>query len=354
MTHPSPTRVVIVDDSALMRRALTELLASDPLISVVGTASNGQEAIAMVESHRPQVVVMDVWMPVMDGLAATEYLMAYCPTPILVLTGAPTHDEHNIMFRMLGAGALDVLEKPGGGDMQALAMNGVALCERIKTLARVRVVTHLRGRRHSHRELPPMPVHAAEPGCVVIGASTGGPRAIAHILGALPATLPVPVVVVQHIARGFAPGLAEWLGGQTALRTVLAGEGTPLRPGNVYIVPDQYDLRLNDQCQVTLSPSSGVSQPSIDVTMRSIAQTLGSGAIGVLLTGMGRDGAAGLASLREAGAHTIAQDAATSAIFGMPRAAIECGAAREVLPLDAIAARLLALIADRQGVSVRR
>lgn len=350
-----PIQVLIVDDSPLMQRILSDVLQQDPAIQVVGVAANGRIAIEMVERLRPHVVTMDVRMPVMDGLATTEHLMAYCPTPILVLTATAQHDL-DITFKMLGAGALDVVQKPIGGDPRALVRQSHDLIRRIKLLSRVKVVRHLRGRRRGEEtgqhaiSVPPVPAkyvalppHQATPdlSVVVIGASTGGPRAVSQILGELPATLLAAVVVVQHIAEGFSGGMAEWLGLHCRMPVVLAQEGMALRAGTVFVAPDRCDFLLEKDGRVHLSRNSVLLQrPSVDVAMQAAAAVFGARCSGVLLTGMGRDGAYGMLTIRRAGGYTLAQDEATSAIFGMPRAAIELNAAVDILPLPQIAQRI--------------
>jgi two-component system, chemotaxis family, protein-glutamate methylesterase/glutaminase len=377
-----PIRVIVVDDSALMRRVITGLLEQDPSIRVVATARNGREAIELVQDLRPDIVTMDVRMPVMDGLATTEHLMAYCPTPILVLTASLASHEVDITFKMLGAGALEVIEKPSGSDAQALDRTGRALIRRIKVLARVKVVTHLRGRRklaepvgaavssaaqgkgNEIRRLadkpiakaPSLPVFrpasvpVAHPSgqdapLIVIGASTGGPRIVNEVLSSLPSDLRAAVLVVQHIAQGFSAGMAEWLANASRLPVRLAVEGQPIRVGEVLIAPDTCDLLITSKRTIHLSDNPLLIQrPSIDISMQAAAEVFGPRAIGVLLTGMGRDGAYGMLTIKRSSGYTIAQDEATSTIFGMPRAAIQLGAALEVLPAAHIAPRLADLI----------
>jgi two-component system chemotaxis response regulator CheB len=364
-----------------MRRVITGLLEQDPAIRVVGAARNGREAIEMVKELRPDIVTMDVRMPVMDGLATTEYLMAYCPTPILVVTASLAKHDVDITFKMLGAGALEVFEKPTARDPYELERAGRALVRRVKVLSRVKVVTHLRGRRKpangsesqavslstrseqasgraSERALKPLaatrPV-ALSPArplaadgdfpLVVIGASTGGPRVVNQVLAGLPADFPGAVLVVQHIAAGFSAGMAEWLAHASKLPVVLASEGQPIRPGQVIVAPDQRDLLITSDCNVHLSENPLLIQrPSIDISMQAAAEVFGARALGVLLTGMGRDGAYGMLTIKRAGGSTIAQDEATCTIFGMPRAAIQLGAAQEVLPATHIAGRLVELL----------
>ncbi|MGC9041197.1 MAG: chemotaxis-specific protein-glutamate methyltransferase CheB [Roseiflexus sp.] len=369
-----PIRVVVVDDSAMMRRFITDMLQRDPAIQVVGVASNGREAIEVVQRLRPDVVTMDVRMPVMDGVATTEHLMAYCPTPILVLTASLASYEMDITFKMLGAGALEVVEKPHGSDARALEHAARDLVRRVKILSRVKVVTHLRGRRRTPGNDPTAPpafpahqapthdippasssnvvssIHSAPDAplspVIVIGASTGGPRVIRQIIAGLPRAFPAAVLVVQHIAEGFSEGMAEWLASIGALPVHVAREGSPIHAGEVLIAPDRRNLLVTHHGTVHLSDAPLLIQrPSIDVTMQAVAEVYGSRAVGVLLTGMGRDGAYGMRALYRRQAYTIAQDEASCAIFGMPRAAIQLGAVREVLPPEAIAPRLVEVVA---------
>jgi two-component system, chemotaxis family, protein-glutamate methylesterase/glutaminase len=376
-----PIRVIVVDDSALMRRVITGLIEQDPSIRVVATARNGREAIDLVRELRPDIVTMDVRMPVMDGLATTEHLMAYCPTPILVLTASLASHEVDITFKMLGAGALEVIEKPSGSDAQALDRTGGALIRRIKVLARVKVVTHLRGRRKPAETIGAVALPVAngsgnqatkrpadklsakkaysvspsthhivtlsqsEVPLIVIGASTGGPRVVNELLSSLPSDLRAAVLVVQHIAQGFSAGMAEWLANASRLPVKVAREGQDIRVGEVLIAPDTRDLLITRERTIHLSDTPLLIQrPSIDIAMQAAAEVFGARAIGVLLTGMGRDGAYGMLTIKRSHGYTIAQDEATSTIFGMPRAAIQLGAALEVLPTTRIAPRLAELI----------
>lgn len=374
-----PLRILLVDDSALMRRLLRELLASDPGVRIVGEAANGREALERVAELRPDLVILDVRMPVMDGLETTRQIMAYTPTPILVLTASLSSYEVDITFHMLGAGALDVMEKPRLGDAAAVDAARRALLRKVRLLSRVKVVTHLRGRRGLPADSVPVsvpqatprrrgahaPVAAATPArgaspaapsrgasapavealapfpVVVIGASTGGPRVVRQVLGGLPRGFPGAVLVVQHIARGFSQGMAEWLAESISLPVGLAREGDALSPGHVLVAPDHFDLLLQPSGVVHLSSLPLLLQrPAIDIAMQSVAEIFGAATAGVLLTGMGRDGAVGMQAIRRAGGLTIAQDEASCTIFGMPRAAVELGAAELVLPPARIAEAL--------------
>lgn len=339
-------RVLVVDDSPVARSVLRSILESAPGVEVVGTACNGWEGVQMATQLQPDVITMDVRMPEMDGYEATQQIMAYHPRPILIVTASLAKQDVDFSFRMLEAGALDIFEKPSGDDPEALRGRAQALVERVRLLSRVRVITHLRGRRKVHAPAPirhievkPSIVPLETPGhLVVIGASTGGPRAIQRILARLPGDLAAPVLVIQHIANGFTQGLADWLAGETALRVAVAREGEGLAAGRVYVAPEgRHMVPERKTIQLSATPRTAPI-PSVDVTMQAAAHSWGAAAIGVLLTGMGSDGARGLLSIRKAGGTTIAQDQATSTIFGMPHAAIQIEAACKVLPLDEIAA----------------
>ncbi len=356
-------RLFIVDDSALIRHMLRSIFESDPSIEVVGEAANGRDALRLVAELRPDIITMDVRMPLMDGVETTEHLMAYHPTPILVLTASLSRYDIDITFRMLGAGALDVMEKPSLANQADIDLARRELIRRVKTLARVKVVTHLRGRRRlaaaagnplpspAPAPLPPRPKKpatrpllasgAAYP-IIVIGASTGGPRVVRQILAGFPADFGAAILIVQHIAEGFASGMVEWLAAGIALPVALAEAGDRLDPGRILVAPDRANLMLDEDGRVHLSSKPILLQlPSIDVTMQAVAEWYRAQTVGVLLTGMGRDGAIGMKSIRRAGGFTIAQDQASSTIFGMPRAAIELGAATAVLAPEDIVATLL-------------
>lgn len=383
-------RILVVDDSELMRRALRMLLESDPRIRVIGEASNGKEALEQAQKLRPDVITMDVRMPVMDGLETTEHVMAYQPTPILAVTASLQNPDVNSAFRMLAAGALDVMEKPELHDDEAMAAYRTSLIRRIKLLAGMRVITHLRGKRANRppgsaapADQPPAapgrrvrpeqphppgsrrkqsgesagnlagnttgnaapPPHPAQPAnsapfpLVVIGASAGGPRIVYHILKQLPATLPAAVVLAQHIADGFSAGMADWLDTTSALPVRVGIAGAPLEMGTVYVAADSSDILVQPDFCLSLDSAPLREQrprPSVDIAMQSGARAFGNQTIGLLLSGMGRDGASGLQAIRQAGGYTLAQNESSSPIYGMPRAAIELGVVDEVLTPDAM------------------
>lgn len=400
-----PIRILIVDDSALVRRALREMLESDPIIQVVGEAANGRDALKKAAELRPNVITMDVRMPIMDGFQTTEQLMAYNPTPVLAVTALYSKDDIDISFKMLGSGALEVMEKPDISDPMAYERARRELVQRVKLLSRVRVVTHLRGRRRfesANQEMPewsvkrtppPTPPKQPEPKnfvakhsstaistgkpitrlpeqptppplwqtlspppevchndvtpyrphlnrlrfpVVVIGASTGGPRIVQQILKNLQETFNAAVLVVQHIAEGFSVGMVEWLAENCKLPVRLAKEGDKIQSKHVLVAPDSFHLFVKEDGTVQLDQQPMLQRPSVDVTMQTAAQTFGLYTTGVLLTGMGRDGAIGMQKIHLAGGYTIAQDETSCSIYGMPRAAVELNVVDDILPPEGI------------------
>jgi two-component system chemotaxis response regulator CheB len=328
-------RVLIAEDSAVAREYLAHLLGEDPDLEVVGSARDGGQAVELAERLRPDVIVMDVHMPVLDGFDATRLIMERAPAPIVMATASASRLETRSAFQALEAGALVLLEKPlGPFDPDAVA----AACEFVRTvklMAEVKVIRRWPPRGANGRPGPLAGrTHPAR--AVAIGASTGGPQVLARILAE---PLPAPVLLVQHIAQGFIDGFAEWLAGHTPMAVALAEAGAPLRPGTVYLARSGGHLGVTRQGRITLSPEGPVDgfRPSITRLFESVADVYGRAAVGVLLTGMGRDGARGLRALREAGGLTIAQDEASSVVYGMPAEAVRLGAADTVLAPGAIA-----------------
>ena len=342
-------RVLLADDSPLFVRWVeTELVTEARTrgsLSIVGAARDGRAAIDMTAALRPDIVLMDVHMPVMSGLDAVERIMAMRPTPIVVTTGDPGGREGPIAFEALRRGALDVLPKPERWRLDETERQ--AWRSRIAGLARVRARPSTPPPHALSTPLVAAPRTSESASLIAIGGSTGGPAALARILALLPADLAAPIVVVQHLAPGFARGLADWLSRVTTLEVRLAEDGERLLPGSVRIAPDGAHLTMaRDRLRVTPGRPEHGHQPSVSILFRSVARELGSRALGVLLTGMGRDGADGLAELRAAGACTIAQDEPSSVVWGMPRAAIELGAAERVEAPEDIA-RSIASLAGR-------
>jgi two-component system chemotaxis response regulator CheB len=333
-------KVLIAEDSPSIAAVMRELLRDDPEINVIGWARTGREAIAMRHDLDPDVITMDLNMPHMGGLDAIKAISSTRPVPILVVSTLIESRDSELAFEALRYGALDVMGKPSGAGDGGFSRIEEELKFRIKAVSRIRPM-----HRFSRPALEARPTAKTIPGrrlrqpLIVIGASTGGPPALAQILSGLPRHLPIPIAIVQHIARGFVAGLRQWLDRQSALPVQLAAEGEPLRSGHVYLAPDDCHLQIATGKQLTLSVEGPVDghRPSIDRLMESAAAVYGHDVLGVLLTGMGRDGASGLQKIREAGGRTIVQDEATSLVFGMPREAIRKGAAEMVRPLEKIA-----------------
>ncbi len=340
----SKIRVLVVEDSATVRGRLREVIESDPALELVGLAEDGKQGTELCMKLRPTVVTMDMMLPVMTGLAATEYIMAHAPTPILIVSASVNRGEVFKTYEALAAGAVDVLEKPTGeepeGEWESRFLSTVKLVSRIK------VITHPRARLNGIGG-PPLPLHGVatksdgEDGCemVAIGASTGGPRALIEVLRALPQHSHLPILIVLHINDLFAPQFAEWLDGQTPWRAAYPRDGDFVAAlgGRIALAPAGRHLTVrNGRIRLTDDPERHSCRPSVDVLFESVAAEYGPRAAGILLTGMGRDGAAGLLQMRRAGALTIAQDEATSVVYGMPREAAQIGAAAQVLPLSAI------------------
>jgi two-component system chemotaxis response regulator CheB len=350
-------RVLVVEDSLTVRRHLCDVLATDPALEVVGEAENGKQAIERCHALRPDVVTMDMMLPVMSGLGATEQIMAHCPTPILVVSSSTNRGELFKTYEALAAGALDVLEKPRGTELDgAWERHFIAT---VKLVSRIRVVTHLRARLGALGPARPaarpttLPVPSLRPQnyeVVAIGASTGGPAAILEILRALPLPFPLPVLFVLHLNEPFGAAFAQWLDCQTGMRVSYAEDGDVVsaKAGRVTMAPpDSHLVVRNGRLRLTQDPARHSCRPSVDVLFESAAREYGSSAIACLLTGMGRDGAAGLLEVRQVGGCTIAQDEETSVVYGMPREALILGSVERVLPLSQIGPALSALAAQK-------
>jgi len=342
-------RVLLVEDSATMRGHLRESLATDPDLQIVGEATDGGQAVEMVGRLRPDVVTMDMMLPTMSGLAATEHIMAEHPTPILVVSSADRRELFST-YNALAAGAVDVLEKPRGDASDADW--GRRLCSAVRLVSRIRVITHPRARLDGRRAAPdPLPPDRPSSGTlrlVAVGASTGGPRALTDLLRSLPVGFRPPVLCVQHIATSepFAVAFSDWLAGQTGRDVSYARDWTAVEAlaGRVVLAPPDRHLLIRDGLlRLSDLPPRHSCRPSVDVLFESAAAEFGPQAAGCLLTGMGRDGAQGLLAMRARGAVTFAQDEASCIVYGMPREAALLGAAAYVLPPAQIAARLVEL-----------
>jgi two-component system chemotaxis response regulator CheB len=346
----SPIRVLIVEDSRSQLELLTHIIRSSPDLQVAGAATNGQEAVDTAIQLRPDVISMDIHLPVLDGYEATRQIMQRCPTPIVMVSNS-RGDAGRRSMDALAAGALAVIQKPGSVASPAFTVERDALVTTLRLMADVPVITrHARPSQGDWRvSTESRPVGSPsvtsrrvtpQPELLAIAASTGGPVAVQTLLTRLGSDFPLPILVAQHIARGFVSALAEWLDSTVPMPVHLARHDEKLQPGHVYLAPEERHLVSTLRGYAWLRHPSTADRycPSADTLFESLAGAYGTGAIGVILTGMGDDGARGLKLLRQAGAHTIAQDEASCVVYGMPRAAVEAGAAERIEPLLNIAA----------------
>lgn len=342
-------RVLVVEDSLTVRKHLCDILAGDPGIEVVGEAEDGRQAIELCQALHPDLISLDMMLPVMSGLAATEYIMAYCPTPILVVSASVNRGELFKTYEALAAGAVEVMDKSRASDEDGAW--AAAYLANVRLVAKVKVVTHMRGRRGAPYSPLPAPDLPASRGTryrvLALGASTGGPGALVEILQALPSDFPLPILIVMHIAEPFGSAFADWLDGQTRHRVRIAADGDAIGAGGVSMAPPGSHLKVDGRrLRLERGPERFSCRPSIDVLFESVARDYGDGAIAAVLTGMGQDGARGLLAVRDAGGATLAQDEASSVVYGMPREAALLGAAQHILPLSAIGPALIALARD--------
>ena len=339
-------RVLIAEDSMTCLGLLTAIIETDPALKLIGHAANGAAAVSMTRELRPDVVLMDIHMPIMDGFEATRQIMVDAPTPIVIVSATVNVREVAVSMHALRVGALAVLPKPGLTGKDDFVERAREFTASVRAMSAVRVV-----QRWEARSLPPSTPpsrSSAQPTIVAVAASTGGPGAIYRVLSELPADFPLPILVVQHIAKGFVDGLAAWLDGASPLTVKVAEHAEALQPGRVYVAPDDQHLGVSGRRTVALSKQAAVAgfRPSGTFLFDSVAEHHRSGAVAVILTGMGEDGLPGLRKVREAHGRVLAQDAETSVVFGMPGAAVAAGLADMTLPIDMIAARLQHLVAD--------
>ncbi len=386
-------RILIAEDSLTVTMILQKIFATDESCQVIGTARNGKEAVDKVKLLRPDIVTMDIRMPVMDGFEATKQIMLCCPTPILVISASVGKDDMDVAFNAIRAGALDIVEKPKGNLAMDYEYIGRDLIKKVKMLAGVKVFHHItptgknkdipRPVRTLRTEAPPVKPVNNQPAVTVqdqqtlykdslraeefiirkqlltkilvparpveiiaIASSTGGPSALLKILKLLPKNLSVPVVIVQHICEGFGQGFVDWLNKECAVTVKTAERGELLQPGTVYVAPDGYHTLIDPGKVVRLSKSMPVSglRPCATLMMESVARIFKGGSMGIILTGMGRDGADGIKAIKEQGGLTIAQSPETCVVFGMPKEAIELGVVDKVVPIEKIAGEIISVL----------
>lgn len=339
-------KVLVVDDSPVIQEMISRILNKAPDIEVIGLAANGKEAITQTKALKPNIITMDIRMPIMDGYRATARIMAYYPTPILIVAASLDELGLDAVFRALSVGALDVIEKPalkeGWSDMGGFTQE---LITKVKLLSKVKVISHPLGRIQQEREPQSAPT-GRDFSIVAIASSTGGPGALSKILSKLREDFSAGIVIAQHLSEGFIEGLANWLDREARIKVKEAEDGETVKPGVALISPTSHHMKIEPGGRIKLIDSSEMLgiKPSGDILLSSVAGTYGPKAIGIILTGMGSDGAQGLKEIQEKGGLTIAQDELSCVVFGMPKVAIEIGAAERVVPLDLIGGEIMNLV----------
>lgn len=350
--------VLIVEDSPLAQSLLVEMLACDPLIEVGGLAESAEEAFTFISKDKPDVIILDVELSGMDGLAFTQTVMEQSPVPIICVSTSMTPDTANA-FDLLEAGALAIIDKPFAGDEIDLDEVKERLISTVRAMADVKLVRRRPAKPRSKalitgERYAKLDGEHAQYELIVIGASTGGPAVLQSILRRMPRDFPAPILIAQHIAPGFLEGFVDWLGSTSRFPVEIARQSQKLERGHAYLCPEGFQTSISSDCRIRLvddPPMHGV-RPSVSYLFQSVAQSFGKSAVGVLLSGMGKDGAAELKSIRERGGATIAQDAASSIVHGMPGEAIRIGGAGHVVHADRIASVLVKLVTEGERVSV--
>jgi len=342
-------KILITDDSDVIATILKNIFDAEPDFQVVGRASNGHEAVRLNNELRPDLITMDIRMPVMDGFEATRMIMSTIPTPIVVISSDINNEELRITFRALEEGALAVIEKPCGMQQPRFEKVRQELVDNIRAMADVKVVRRRRPKPGKDIfQSPVIKLQTMQYRIVALVSSTGGPQALAEIISSLPFGFPLPIVIVQHISPGFISGLVNWLRGHTLLEIQLAENNMQLKPGCIYLAPDDSHLTITKKsdklyCKLSQAPSINRFRPSGTALFESLSQSNPKKTIAGVLTGMGRDGASGLKKLHNQGAHTFAQKQNSCIISGMPSAAIEAGGVDDIVPLSGIANYLIEL-----------
>ena len=336
--------VLVVEDSPVARELLVHILSSDPEIKVIGTANNGEEAITATKRLCPDVITMDIHMPKMDGYETTRRIMEIQPTPIVIVTASPSIKEVSMAMRIIEAGAVAAEQKPGGSGHTDYEADASRLIRTVKLMSRVKVIKRwARREMFKHEEKPRL---LPEPRLVAIGASTGGPPVLRTILSGLPKNFPLPVLIVQHISPNFIDGFADWLGQTSSIPVHVATQYAQIIPGHAYLAPDGFQMKLDNYNRISLTGDEAMNglRPSVSYLFNSVAKVYGRNAIGILLTGMGKDGANGLRLLKEMGAITIVQDMESCVVNGMPGEAMNLDAAIFVLSPEKIAPVVTGLV----------
>jgi two-component system, chemotaxis family, protein-glutamate methylesterase/glutaminase len=340
-------RVLIAEDSVTVREMLMAVLSSDPEIQIVGMAKDGLEAVELAKALCPDLITMDIRMPKLDGFEATRRIMSEAPVPIVIVSATVDPSGVEISMQALRVGALAVARTPGGSNSSAFEEIGRQLIGTVKAMAQVKVVRRWPDRRSDERCAPTIGFAARRrPRVVAIAASTGGPAALHRLLSELSPDFPVPILLVQHIADGFVQGFAAWLNAASALLVKLAEPGEMLASKSVYVAPDNRHLGVSPRSEIKLSSAAPIDgfRPSASFLFESVAETFGASTLSIVLTGMGRDGVDGLKAVHAAGGTVLAQDEASSTVFGMSAEAITSGLVDRVLPLAAMARHITELV----------
>lgn len=349
MGRTGRVRVMLVEDSLVVRTLLTHIVSRDPRLELAGAVESGEEALAAIDAIRPDVVSMDIRLPGIDGLETTRRIMAERPTPIVVIADAVEDTSLKISMNALRAGALSVVEKPVATTNDGYDAIAGEICTQLRIMADVPVIRRRpigsgRAGIEPRGTLPFLPAAVtAKPSVLAIAASTGGPPALARVIDSLPVTFPLPVLVVQHMGAAFMEGFASWLNGVVPCPVALANDRERILPGHVYVAPGDRHLELAPGGMLRVTRDAPVSgqRPAATVLFQSVAREAGPRGLGVLLTGMGEDGAAGLLDMRRSGAFTLAEHESSAVVYGMPAAAVRLSAAVGVLPLDRIGGEIL-------------
>ena len=359
----SRVKVMLVEDSRVVRTLLTHIIDHDPRLELAAAFETGEDALAAIDRVEPDVISMDIRLPGIDGLETTRRIMAERPTPIVVIADAVEDSSLKISMNALRAGALSVVEKPVATTHVGYDAIAGEICTQLRIMAAVPVIRRrpigsgrvqpeaLRPRSVEHASRP------AKPSVLAIAASTGGPPALAKVIGALPESFPLPILLVQHMGAAFMEGFAAWLDGVVACPVSIARDGERAEPGRVHVAPGDRHLELGPGgiLRVTDAAPVGGQRPAATILFRSVAHHAGPRGIGILLTGMGEDGALGLLDMHRAGALTIAEHESTAVVYGMPAAAVRLAAAETVLPIDRVGPHLVrAVQPDAQACADRR
>ena len=341
------TRVLVVDDSPLMCKILTNIVNCDPQMIVAAVANDGKEAVDLVPRLKPDIITMDMDMPVMDGLEATKQIMASNPTPILIVASTVFKAGMEKVFKAISYGALDVIDKKEL-ELVGQKKSGEALIAKIKFLTGVRVVERHLGKLRKERSVVDLKASTKEVSdrIVAVVASTGGPQALLDVLKRLPEDFPCGIVIVQHITSGFLSGLVDWLAKECKIKVKIGEDLEEIRPGVAYMAPDNFQMRVEESGKISLSnePAQVGHRPSGDVLLESVARIYGKGSVAAILTGMGRDGAMGMKAIKQFYGKTIAQNEKSCVVFGMPKAAVEMNVIDKVLPLERIAEEIVSMV----------